>query len=61
MAEFEKLQRQVERDEEEMKAREELLREKPIPFEYRFDHTHIIGGTGQGKSSLIIDQLSERY
>ena len=57
MAELEKLQRQVERDEEEMKAREELLREKPIPFEYRFDHTHIIGGTGQGKSSLIITQF----
>ena len=57
MGEFEKLQRQIERDEEEFKAREELLREKPIPFEYRFDHTHIIGGTGQGKSSLIITQF----
>ena len=57
MGEFEKLQRQIERDEEEFKAREELLREKPIPFEYRFDHTHILGASGHGKSSLIIDQF----
>lgn len=38
-------------------AYEEMLAPKPIPFPYRFDHTHIIGSSGQGKSTLIIKQV----
>ena len=56
-SEAEDLEKQLERDLAEIEAREELLREKPIPFDYRFDHTHIIGGSGQGKSSLIMHQF----
>lgn len=36
---------------------EEMLKAKPIPLQYRFDHTHIIGSSGQGKSTLICKQF----
>ena len=38
-------------------AYEEMLEPKPIPFEYRFDHTHVIAGSGHGKSTLLIKQF----
>ena len=51
--EQEKLEEQKRLEEERLEA----LKEKPIPLDYRFDHTHILGSSGQGKSSLIIDQF----
>jgi hypothetical protein len=38
-------------------AHDEMLEPKPIPFKYGFDHTHIIGSSGQGKSTLIIKHV----
>jgi hypothetical protein len=52
-----KLIREEKREEALKLQQEEMLKEKSIPFEYRFDHTHVIGGSGQGKSTLIIKQF----
>jgi hypothetical protein len=38
-------------------AIEEMLEEKPIPFQYRFDHTHVIAGSGHGKTTLLMKQF----
>ena len=38
-------------------AYEEMLEPKPIPLKYRFDHTHVIAGSGHGKTTLLIKQF----
>ncbi|MCW2114449.1 cell envelope integrity protein TolA [Bradyrhizobium elkanii] len=43
----------------EEQARLQMLEPKPIPFEYRFDHSHVIAGSGHGKSTLLMRQFIE--
>lgn len=48
--------------EEERLAREaadQRLEPRPIPDNIRFEHTHILGGTGVGKSTLLIKHFLE--